>query len=363
MALNGCLTVFGPQFSLVTSSGVTNFSLDQTTDKSEAIFQIPEDITVTRVGFRYGVRTGTPPTYKVSIQTVDATTGFPTGTVIGGGSPASATFTPPADATWDGTYRAVTLDNSASMTRGTLYGFVIEYSSGTVDGSNFSSFTNRSAIFNNLNFGLPYAIQNAAGTRTKQSSSGMPVFSVGSARPIYGLPVLAGTSTGNVNSNSTPDEIGIKFVVPSWGATLSVVGVRIMLNATAGRTFDMTLYDGTTALQAVTFDSDNFMTGAVVPSQFYFDETTLSSLTEGATYRLAFKPNETNTNLVMNYVSFGAAGDLAAFNGSGTYMYTSRTDAGAWSDTDTQILRMDLILGDVTGSSGGTTVVGQVFGG
>src|SRR3990167_2686468 len=67
--------------------------------------------TITHLGFRYGLRTGTPPTYRVSLQALGGAA-KPTGTVLGGGSPASATFTPPADTTWDTTWQWVALTNS-----------------------------------------------------------------------------------------------------------------------------------------------------------------------------------------------------------------------------------------------------------
>src|SRR5438105_4685448 len=100
--------LINPGYQVGSSYVPTSFALDQTTDQIEYIFQAAEAITITRLGFRYGTRTGTPPTYQVSLQGVDGT-GVPDGTVKGGGSPASATFTPPADATWDATWRWVTL--------------------------------------------------------------------------------------------------------------------------------------------------------------------------------------------------------------------------------------------------------------
>src|SRR5690349_18160435 len=78
-------------------------------DRIAHVLQLPAD-TWTHVGFRYGARTGTPVQHKTGLQTPDAS-GNPDGTYLGGGSPASGTFTPPADATWDGTWQWVALAN------------------------------------------------------------------------------------------------------------------------------------------------------------------------------------------------------------------------------------------------------------
>ena len=54
---------------------------------------MPEADTLTTGCFLYGLRTGTPPTYRAALEAV-GTDGTPDGTALGGGSPASVTFTP-----------------------------------------------------------------------------------------------------------------------------------------------------------------------------------------------------------------------------------------------------------------------------
>ncbi len=100
-----------------TALSFSNFSLNQNTDQLEFVFQAPEAITITKLGYRYGVRTGTCPTYIHSLQGV-GTDGNPDGAVKGGGSPASKTFTPPADTTFNGLFKYNTLDNAYTCARG-----------------------------------------------------------------------------------------------------------------------------------------------------------------------------------------------------------------------------------------------------
>lgn len=328
----------------------TSFTLDATTDQLEFVFRMPEAATITRLGFRYGLRTGTPPTYIASLQGVDGS-GNPDGIIKGGGTPASVTFTPPANATWDGTYRNVTLDNSYAAVRGEELALVIAYSSGTVNGSNNSSIISRGdGVITNY----PYVIENNAGSRSRPAAH--TIFSVGSASKWFGLPVLTST-TVTFDSTTTPDEIGMRFNMPGgFGDTYKVVGVSARLRLAAGTTMVVALYDGTTALQNVTIDGDAARTAAAGRNHdIYFDEVSLSTLNFGSTYRVAFQPQNAGT-FTLDYASFNANEDLSAYDSGEEFYYTSRTDAGAWTDDTARRPVMELILADWTEPTSSTSV-------
>ena len=74
--------------------------------------------------------TGASPVHRVSIQGVTSE-GLPDGTIKGGGSPASATFTPTV-----GRNRIALANAWSPATIGEAFSVVVEYSSGTVDFSN-----------------------------------------------------------------------------------------------------------------------------------------------------------------------------------------------------------------------------------
>lgn len=331
----------------------TTFALNGSTDQWEVIFQMPEDAVLTTASFRYGVRTGTCPTYKISLQGVD-TSGNPDGTIKGGGTPASATFTPPASTAWNSTWQTITLDNSYSSVRGEMLALVIAYDSGTVDGSNNSTFTTVQNFASSVN--LPYCISNDAGSRSRASP--VTCFSVASASKVYGTPSLAAVS----QSITSTAEAAIKFTFLSgWASTYTVVGARFYAALVAAGTLTMTLYDGggasdTTPLQAVTLDTDSLSTSSAAFASLYFDETTLSTLTVGNTYRLSFISSSASCTL--RGMTVNAAADWDAWSGGQQFALSTRS-GGNWTDVTTSRPFVELILADLSGGGGGGGPVAQ----
>lgn len=345
------LQILGGVLWTAGNPGYSNFTLDATTDKAEFILQMPAADTITKVAFRYGARTGTPPTYKVTLMGVDGS-GYSDGTDLGGGSPTSKTFTPPADATWDGTTREITLTNSVAVTRGQFIAVVIEYSSGTVDASNCSSFSTDFGEFTLF----PYAIQNNAGVRTKRT--GATPIAVVSASSVYGSPHF-GVTNATVHDGTTPDEVGLLFNLPAgWGATYQVVGVNLPARfRVTGQTVRLRLYDtnGTTVLQQIDIDSDYTSNTGIQGGnrEMFFDEATLSTLSFGSTYRITITVTAASDGVNVPYWVFPASSYLNAFPLGANAYWTQRTDAGAWTDTNTQLPQIGLILADITEPSGG----------
>lgn len=333
----------------------TNFPLDQTTDAVEFIFQAHEAATITHLGYRYGARTGTPPTYKISLQGVDGT-GIPDGTIKGGASPASKTFTPPADASIDGLFQYQQLDNAYTCSRGEYLSIVIAYSSGTINGSNTSSFTTTDRNDNsNVNTGFPYAIANDAGVRAR--SQNHPIFAFKSATTVYGSPVQAIYNPAFTNA-TTPDEVAHAFTIPSgWAASYQIEGVAQFLQLPAGGSLKVMLYSGTTVLATATHDTDDYQaaTGSRLAT-FYFQDATLPTLTPGVQYRIGFQPQDAAGNYFFFGYTQGANAEWGAYPLGIDWYLSTRTDAGAWTDVTTSRLQGYLILKDVTKPSPGIIV-------
>jgi hypothetical protein len=330
----------------------TTFStvaLDTTTDKQAVVFHAPEAVALTHAGFRYGVRTGTPPTYRISLQGVDAS-GNPTGTVLGGGSPASATFTPPADATWNSTWQWVALSNSYTPARGELMAVVIDYSSGTVDGTNNGSFTyaNGASIYQRATF--PYPLLDTTGSWAKPTLLD-PSYAVKSATRVYGVPVVAFT---NLVASTSGHRVALKVTLPSgWAATWQAVGVRFNASTpAAGQTWIVGLWDSAGAvLQAVTLDSDQ---SASTTSDRRFHEVwwddTPVTLSFGATYYVGIE--RVGSNVQLNTLEVASVDELTAFP-LGASAHAATWNGSAWSDVSTQRPAIELILKDITAPVGG----------
>lgn len=309
-----------------------------------AAFQAPDALTITQLGFRYTSRTGTPPTYRISLQSVSTTTvGIPAGTVLGGASPASATFTPPASTAWNGTVQWVTLDNAYTCARGEMLAIVIDYSSGTIDGSNFGSFT--LDLWHKSHRPWPASFDGATWTKAHNA----PCFGYRTASATYGQPLVG--SQIALTSSTANDEMAARFVVPAGTMTsYMLVGLRWYgKNSTATGSQELILYTGTTVLQSVTLDAEQFQAVDTIGTmECYFDETTLSALTPGAEYRVGLKL--LSGWLTVYYASYAAAQDAAS---NPWAPYLSTRNAGAWTDVTTQVPRFELILDDFTATAGG----------
>ena len=321
-----------------------NFVLNCTADAIEYLFQAPEAATITHLGFRYGTRTGTPPTYRISLQGVNSS-GRADGNVL-----ASGTFTPPATTAWNGTWQWVALGATYGVVRGQFLAIVIDYSSGTVDASNCSSFTYGSQ-WNYYGFPCVWTVDAGVGT---QNTLWCP-YGMKSAGASYGCPVQSAYST-LINLNSTPDEQALRFLLdPLWFSQFQVVGINgVFTGNAAGTSVVMSLYSGASALQSVTLDLD---VGAVSASpyirQWYFDETTLSTLAAGTEYRIGFAPQEAGASFGMSGLVTISAQDAAAMPGGGAFYFSSRTDAGAWADDTAHRPLVELIVDAVVAPSGG----------
>lgn len=325
------------------------FTLNASTDKLEFIFQHHGDAaTITHIGFRCAGTNGTPPTYKIGFQGV--VDGVPDGTYLGGASPASATFTPPNDFSWDNTVQYIALDNSYAISNNELVAIVIDHSTGTIDTVNNMQVTYTVNNLEGPRLGFPYAITNDAGSRTRIGTT--PHYGYKSASRSYGMlchSPVSGTMT-------TGQEFALRFTVPAdWCSTYKVAGVRLMTRSpTAGGILTMTLYSGTTALQSMTHDTDNTVVANTLAQlfKFAFTDATLDALDAGTEYRIGIS---CDVNFYQLYLPFTDAQDAQAMDGRTAFRYSSRTSGGAtaWTDDDTRRLFMSLILEDITEPAGG----------
>ncbi len=330
---------------------IGNFTLNGTTDVLTFVFQAPEAATITGILLRQGTLTGTAPVLRVSLQGVDGT-GIEDGSIKASAA-AYVDYTPTSGN--NNTIQRLALGASYTCTRGEVLAIVVAYQSGTIDGSNNCSFGTTHSLSHIP--GIPYCIQNDAGTRTRQAASTNIGYYSASKTYLATAETVSGLS---FSAASNPDERGLKFALPAdWGATYQILGARWLGTLPSGGSYDLVLYDsdGTTVLQSETMDTDHDQgTGSLRMRQVLFDEATLSTLTYGTQYRLVLKP--TSGSLTVYEWTVDAAGDLTGWPLGTDACYTSRTDAGSWTDDDKKrIAFASLILNDITEPSGGSAVM------
>jgi hypothetical protein len=287
-------------------------------------------------------------------HTLSTIGGIPTGTWVGSG-----TFTGTSGNFPNFSNKQWTLSTSASITRGQYYAIVIRSESGTWNGTNNVRFYHsRGSAIGTANNILPYGYAVEAGASVaKGTSAGIVMLSASSATREYGY-AASGGSISSWNTASSPNERGIIFNIPSGVATsFKVSGVKMVVGPTnAAATWDLILYDSAgNVLQNRSYNNfDAYNTNSLFPRNYYFDESTLSTLSCNTDYRIGIKATSASLGC-MTYIQLGSGwSPNNLLMPGGKFQFTSRTGAGAWTDTN-DIFPMQLIIDDITASGSGAS--------
>lgn len=337
-------------------SGAT-YDMSASNKQMAWVFQAQDTNAITHVGFNYSQKIGTPPTFRASIQGVSLSTGDPDGTIKGGGSPASGTFTPPNDSTWNGTFQWAALTNSYTPTRGELLAAVIDYSSGTINGSNFSFFN----PYDNVSSPggtttLPYTTLYGGASWSKNGTT--PVFGLRTASTRYGH--IYKDTYNTATSSTVGNRAAMKFNIPATiASTYTIKGFRFVgkMASATGKSPIAGLWSAGGVLQNVTLDSDvaSSPTTAYRAHDVFFDETSLSTLSGGTNYYIGLEVADASSgDMTLNGYAVTDANDLLA-QPLGTSAFLSTYNGSAWSDTTTVRPSIELIIGDITNSGGGSS--------
>jgi hypothetical protein len=313
---------------------------------------------ISKIRFRYGTRTGTPPTYVLTIEGLD-TSGNPDATDKGGGSPTATTFTPPADTSWDNTIQEITLTNSYTPANaGEVLCFTLRYSSGTADGSNNSSVTRGFSNAVAVNRGFPYNQSLSAGTWTKNAQAACLAWLVG-ASSWHGHPVLATYTTATA---STAGHRSAMFItLPSgFGTTFALAGVHFIgkFGAAAGSTKLAIWDDSDTELVSKTIDADWVVSPGTATNglRLFFDSPL--TLSYGTKYYIGLEVVSGTVGIAG--ISGQSSDDIACYP-NGTTRGLATYNGTTWTESALTYPLMDLILSDITvpsGSGGGAVVIG-----
>lgn len=367
-----------PNLRFSGNPGFTSNTFDTVGDFIGMMFRLDEDATITTVGVRQSTRvnsvySSTPPpqpnafigTVRIGIRTIDNTNGLPSTTWVGGSS--NYVDVSSWTAANDNTFVTVTLPSNASLSRGVPYCVYAEYvtaPSGTFSTVGSVSLSNQfsSSV---LNSSYPYTVTETTVGTNKTAGAGFGPWLIRSSTKTYGNPI-ASFETASIRQDTTPDEIGLGFTMPSgFGSNYKISQALLQIATvgnTSGGTFDIVLYEGTTALQTTTIDINEV---AGVGSTRRYDlpfDVTLSSLTPGTEYIIAVKPNSTvsNENVVVREIALPVSDDKSAY-GNYSLKYYSRTNGGSWSETTTRLPCFGFVIDSVT-TSGGSTAANPLAG-
>lgn len=349
------IRILSPHTTLSTGSpSASSHVVDASNEGVAFAFDAKDANAITHLGFRYGARTGTPPTYIIGLEGISSSTPFPDGTYKGGGTPASGTFTPPSSTAWDGTWQWVVLDNSYTPSLGERLCITIRYSSGTIDGSNNSSFTtNWTGIGPSLAC-FPYSVRNTSGTWAAQTTA--TAFGIRTASSRYGviLPNLYTTRSASTVGHRQAMKVNLPA---GFGATYRVLGIRsvVSLASTTGKTPLAKIWSAGSALASKAIDTDQVgspVSGTNRTVECIFD--TPIDLNFGTDYYFGFEVADAASAGVLIYGTQFASADDNTEDG-GSYCCLSTYNGSVWTDDTTVRPWMELIVDDweEPSSSGG----------
>lgn len=340
------------------AASANNHSLDASTDAVGFAFQAERTEAIVGGFVRYGARTGTPPTYRMCLYAMDATTGAPTGSAL-----ATVDFTPPADATWNGTGRWLNFDVAYTpAARGEFLILVVEYASGTVDASNFSSFTRDFGAWTGASHnGFPRTMVCTAGSWV--GNANYPIFGLRTASQRYGN-VMTGAYT-----TRTASTVGLRqaiaFTMPAIATSHTLRGMAFncsLLTSSSGKNPIFGLWSAGGAIATVTLDTEYFQApNNRYVCRFVFDDATLNALTVGTKYYVGFEvADAANAGLNILGTQLSEADDLLAYPG-GTSFHLATFDGSSWTDDQTVRPMAKFWLDEITvpaGGGGGGPLIG-----
>jgi hypothetical protein len=307
-----------------------NLLIDAADEKAAFIVQAPKTGTISKIGFRTGTVT-LGATVDVRLETVDATTGTPSGTLWAANTNALQLIL----ATDDNAWFLPTLIAGASVTKGDVLAVVIANPAVSFGTLNVATIISTAIIAE-----FPY---NALYTGTWAKGVAAPVlaleYSDGSYEEILGAFPWSAISETAYNSGSTPDERGLRFNFPF---PVQVAGFWAWLVWAEDCTVKLYDYDDSTVLLSLSVDKDNQSNPATKQRNLFYFSSKVSLLPDKS-YILSLLPS-TTTNATLNQFSVNTAAIMDGMDGGQNCHLATRTDAGSWTFTTTQRPLMGLII-------------------
>jgi hypothetical protein len=289
---------------------------------------------------------------KFSFQSISG--GEPDNTVdqyrnVTSGITATTWLSPPGPLTDDGTNGGV----KRTVTAGEPVGCVIEFisfsASDSVDfaGNNESMFEGSLSCRKSTDSGASYS------SVTSQANLRMALkYDDGNYEVVSDnlLPIVSYTNN-SLNSGSTPDEWGLRFQLP-FNFEIGVIRTPIAFAGSGTLvirlyTSDDTVVDEVSITEPTIFGPTTNAIGPFIPLN------RISPMMANATHRLTIRPPATAWTLREFAVPTNA--HLAAVSGGIQIYKTTRTNDGAWTDTDTARPWIQLYISSFEAIAGGTS--------
>ena len=308
--------------------------------KLAQIFKMPPTpsgaTTITKIGFRMSA-VASAQDIRIGLETVSPTNGDPTGTNYGGSSPA-VQGSIVAD-----TYFRPSLVTAATPVANDTVAIVAQFDSSvgnvniTTHGSaapqtvrHFGYMDHFTSAWSKISDGSVFSLEYDNGAYVDIDSAPWETHQLIDFRKV-----------------SSPDEYALRFrfLAPVRIDRFWWAGVPLTTSAD----MDIILYDvdGTTALETISIDPNHFRALGNFLLVMPFSQE--HSLTANSFYRLAVLPTGAgNNNDRVRIETFQAAAMLDSMPGGQDFHLSTRTNAGAWTDTLNQRISMGVFLSGIS---------------
>jgi len=322
-------------------------TIDAAGEKVGAVVQATATATIRKVGFRVHTVTSSGDV-NVRLETVDAATGLPTGTLLHASADVTVTISSTGWKTAD-----FGSGNGGAVTRGsTIFAVVIQDDAASAPNIQISYYDDETLV------AFPYVVSyiSSWGKVTTGSPNIALEFADGTYMVLPTSGVLESSITTAVFSNaSTPDHRGLRFKNPF---NCRVAGAWIWTDFDGNADIELYDSDGTTVLQTASIDDDvrNFTDGRVYP--IWFDGS--EELTIDTFYRVVVAPT-TTTSVRYYEIGIDSTAIMDSRQGGQNFHATSKKDAG-WTDDTTAVPTIGLIIDQLDDGAGGGGGVAHLAG-
>jgi hypothetical protein len=313
----------------------TNFDLNAA---GASVAYVGQTQTITRVFFRVASAT-TGCTVLVRLETVDTSTGLPTGTLVDANASVSQVITSGA-ANYEVSYTPF------QLTRGTLFALVIAQNSGTPSAIRFGNF-----LDDNHGSGLPYCLD--SGTHVATLAPCFGIGTSGSAVPLRHMWPIIDAGLETFNSGSAADTRGNKITI---NAKVRVCGIRVWADLDA--TAKAILYgsNGSTILASADLFTNIPPDAAAWANDALFTSTV--ELNPG-TYYIAVEATS-GTNIGLGVLTlYGSTWRAGSPFGGADVVYSScaqtPSSTGSWTDTNDKQAMISLLIDGIDNGSSETS--------
>lgn len=290
---------------------------------------------------------------KVSLQGVDVN-GLPDGTILGAGNAGytTATLADTDDNVWIGPFQ---LGVDVAVTRGQFISVVFEWSSYSDGNLSLAYGQAVSYIYNQY---ICTDITATPGTWIKETYGTFCV-ALQYDDGTFAFPFChPGQTAPNLSTSTTPDEIGNHFSLPFPARAVGIYGY---FDADYDLTASLQNEAGTVLGNCTFDDVIRYGTGVGYHVQYFDgDPASYVNLTKDTNYRVVLTPTSASNSPVRK-LDFPTSACRAAIPGAMNFQLTSRVDAGEWSQTDTEMIYLGILVDQIDdGSNAGGGPMGII---